>query len=83
MGLTTESSAEPLPIIWIKFTNENENTNRFGDLKSSLIAVFKVVVVEQAPEFLVGFEFGFLMRGSLDRVLEIVVVDKVQKFRHE
>jgi len=39
-------------------------------------------VVEQAPEFLVGFKFGLLMGGCLDRVLEVVVVDQGRDLGH-
>lgn len=39
-------------------------------------------VVEQAPEFLVGFELRLLMGRRLDRVLEVVVVDQGRDLGH-
>jgi len=39
-------------------------------------------VVEQAPEFLVGFELRLLMGRRLDRVLEVVVVDQGRELPH-
>ena len=39
-------------------------------------------VVDQAPEFLIGFKFGLLMGRRLDRVLEVVVVDQGRELRH-
>lgn len=45
-------------------------------------AVGKMGVVEQGPNFLVGFELGLLMRRRLDRVLEVVVVDQGRELGH-
>ena len=39
-------------------------------------------VVEQAPEFFVGFELSFLMRRRLDHVLKVVVVNQGRELRH-
>lgn len=39
-------------------------------------------VVEQAPEFLVGFELRLLMGRLLDHALEVVVVDQGREQGH-
>jgi len=39
-------------------------------------------IVEQTPEFLIRFDFGFLMGRRLDRVLEVFVVDQGRELRH-